>query len=354
MTQSLKESALAFMRRFEWADLFPAPLEFHEAQSWRGPELNVNSHGFMLFQNGGPGIDLAAQSAEVSCETVEALKGILAKRKRIALSIDQDLTLTSSVDIPLTSDRVTEQILRLRRIQEIPAKPQDYLHSWFDDPSQSNNASRRVIDVVVRRDMMERVFAQLRSVGSQCDMVFIRNGLAAALPFAWDSNGLAYKRNEIKIWVRRTWFSLTCAGFAGVLFASALLHQQSSIISSIDDQLTELEPEAKRITQQAHANDIFLIQVAQLVDRTSPSRLASVQLEMLAELLPDDTVLTAFQFDSGLIVIEGLATAPEGLVEILSKQKNFKDVAFAAPVFRNPGEEKSRFVMRFALAEKLQ
>jgi hypothetical protein len=347
MTLSLKESALAFVRRLEWADLFPVPREFREALSWRSPELHVNSHGFTVFQKGGPGIDLTGLSADASCETVEELRSILAGRKRVCLSLDRELILTSSVEIPHTSDHMAEQILGLRRSQEIPAKPSDYMHGWFDDPVRPSGASRHIVDVVVRRDVVERIFLHLRDAGTTCETVFVRNGFGSVLPFAWDANGFAYKRIEIKTWIKRAWFSLTCAGFAGILVVSALLNQQSSTINRIDEQLNALQPEAKRATKQAHANDALLSQVALLVGRTSPPQLASVQLEQLAALLPDDMMLTAFRFDSGSIELEGFATAPEKLIELLSKQKYVSKVAFLAPVFRNPGETKSRFVVSF-------
>jgi Fimbrial assembly protein (PilN) len=347
MTPSLKESALAFVSRLEWVDLFPVPREYLEARSWRGPELHLNSNGFTVFRSGGPGIDLRGQPPEAFCETVDELKRILAGRKSICLSLDKVLTLTSYFDIPSTSDRMTEKILDLRRSQEIPVKPADYLHGWFDDPAHPSGVLRHVVDIVVRRDMVERVFSQLRSIGTGCEMVFVRNGLGSVLPFAWDINGLAHKRNEIKSWIKRTLLSLICAGFSGVLLVSALLNQQSNTITRIDEQLAALQPEAKRATKQAHANDALSSQVALLVDRTSPSRLASVQLEQLAKQLPDDMVLTAFRFDSGSIELEGFATAPEQLIELLGKQKNVSNVAFLSPVFRNPGETKSRFVVSF-------
>lgn len=349
MTPVLKESALAFARRLKWADLFPVPREFREALSWRGPELHVNRRGFTVFRRGGPGIDLPRQSADF-CETVVGLKSIIAGSKRICLSLDKELILTSSVDIPFTSDGMTEQILALRRSQEIPAEPSDYLHGWFDDPAHPIGAIRHVVDVVVRREMMERIFSQLRDIGTACEMVFVRNGLGPALPIAWDGNGLAYKQIEIKTWIKRTWLSMIGGGFAGILVVSALLNQQGNTITRIEEQLTALQPEAKRVTKQARANDALLSQVALLVGRKSPPQLASVQLDKLAGLLPDDIVLTAFRFDPGSIVLEGFAPAPEQLIELLSKQNNVSNVAFLAPVFRNPGETKSRFVVSFSLA----
>lgn len=350
MTQSLTESAFEFVRGLEWADLFPAPREFREAMAWRGPELHINTQGFTLFKRGGPGIDLVGQTAEAMCESVEALKSILSGKMRVSLSLDRELTLTSILDIPYTSDRMTEQILGLRRSQEIPAKPSDYMYGWFDDPSPANGDSRRVVDVVVRRDVVDRVLARLRDSDAACEMVVVRNGLGPALPVAWDSSGLAYRRNEIKTWVQRTLLSLACCGIAGTVVASVFLNQQSNTITRIDEELIALQPEAKRITQQAHANDGLLSQVALLEDRTSPSQLPSVQLEQLAGQLPDDMVLAAFRFDAGTIVLEGFATAPEQLIELLSKQENVSNVAFSAPVFRNPGETKSRFVVSFSLA----
>jgi Tfp pilus assembly protein PilN len=350
MTQSLKESAFAFVRRLEWADLFPAPREFREATAWRGPELHLNSQGFTQFKRGGPGIDLTGLTPEAMCESVESLKSILVRQKRISLSLDKELTFTSSIEIPHASDRMTEQILGLRRSQEIPAKPSDYIYGWFDDPSQTNGVTRRVIDVVVRRDVIERVLLQLREIGVACEMVVVRHGLEPAMPLAWDNSGLAYRRNEIKTWLKWTWLALACCGFAGVLLASVLLNQQSNTITTIDEELAALQPEAKRITQRAHANDALLSQVALLVERTSPSQLPSAQLEQLAGQLPDDIVLTAFRFDAGSIILEGFATAPEELIELLSKQQNVTNVAFLAPVFRNPGETKSRFVVSFSIA----
>ena len=89
--------------------------------------------------------------------------------------------------------------------------------------------------------------------------------------------------------------------------------------------------EATRITKQIHAKDVLLLQVSQLVDRTSPTRLASAQLEELAALLPDEMVLTAFKYEAGSVVLEGYATAPEKIIELISKHINFENVSFLAP-----------------------
>ena len=69
-------------------------------------------------------------------------------------------------------------------------------------------------------------------------------------------------------------------------------------------------------------------------------------VEELSRLLPDDAFLEALTIDGKSMVIEGQATSPEGLISRLEASPLLSNVAFAAPVYRNPADAQSHFSIR--------
>ncbi len=335
----------------ELLDFFPKRDAFSEAFAWRGPELHMGVNVLSLFSMGGPSVPLSRQLATASCETVQELARVLQGVKCVALSIDANLTLISEVAVPRTSDARTEAILSLRRSQTLPAQTSEYFSGWCEVGAVNEGQHRQVLDIVIRRDIVNEIEAVLRAAGMICEMIFVRNALESAFPIAWEANGQPYKSVEAKKWLRRAIFSIACLGFSAACLAGALVRQQDNKLQFISEQVALLQPKATELANLRKRTDRVAKQTTRLATLLSPQTAPTAQLEQLAEQLSDDVTLTSFSYDRGTMVLEGLATNPENLIDLLNTQKKYRDIAFTAPIFRNPGESKSRFVLRLSLTD---
>ena len=72
-------------------------------------------------------------------------------------------------------------------------------------------------------------------------------------------------------------------------------------------------------------------------------------IEELSQILPDTAHLDGVSIESNRLVADGSAATPEHLISALESSLLFQNVTFSAPVFRNPGEEKSHFSIRLEL-----
>ena len=72
-------------------------------------------------------------------------------------------------------------------------------------------------------------------------------------------------------------------------------------------------------------------------------------IEELSRILPDDAYVNGISIDTGRVVADGAAAAPEPLIALFEASPHFSNVSFNAPVFRNPGEAKSRFSIKLEL-----
>jgi Tfp pilus assembly protein PilN len=177
----------------------------------------------------------------------------------------------------------------------------------------------------------------------------VRSGMAPAFPVAWSEAGLPYKSAETKAWFKRLYFGFTCFGFGALALAITVLYRQNAASQTLNDQIALLQPKATALARHQKAQELLQLELNRLALSASPSHLTSQLIENLARALDDNVVVTSLDFDQDVITIEGMSPAPEQLIDVLSKQNGLKDVAFVAPVFRNPSESKSRFSVRLTV-----
>jgi Tfp pilus assembly protein PilN len=338
------------LRSFDLEDFFPIVETFGEALAWRGPELHVSNSGYSLFQKGGAGVILDDIPVPTNCDAEADVSTILSGVKTFALSFDSTFALISSFEIPRTTKVLTDKILALQRSQSVPAGSTDYFHGWFDQQPDKVATMRQVIDVILRRDIITQILTTSRLAGAKCELIFVRHGLNTTLPVAWNEAGQPYKSAEIKRWFKRMNIGLSCFGLGAMALALALFYHQGITSESLNNQIALLQPKAAALVKHQKAQEALQLQLKVLAAAASPAQLITQHMEDLAKTFDDDVVLTSLTFDHDTMTIEGLSLAPEQLIDVLSKRSGFHDVAFVAPVFRNPGELKSRFSVRLKLA----
>jgi len=83
--------------------------------------------------------------------------------------------------------------------------------------------------------------------------------------------------------------------------------------------------------------------------RKMPSRVAL--LEELALRLPDSAFATSVTIRGNLVQLEGEATSSTEVIDLLAASPLFRNVVFAAPVSKNPGNGTERFRLSFSVVE---
>lgn len=329
-------------------DFLPVPSSVAEADHWVGPELNVSSSGFKLYLQGGPRVSLANSRPKAFCTSESEVPGMLAGLKNVAVSFDIGLALSSLVPLPKTSKSKSEKILSVRREQSLPFAS-SYIHGWFELDAASSANKRFVNEVIVKREWFDRVVRVFEGTKSNCEMLIVRDGLAVSLPVVWNANGNNYRSTEIRRWKNLLWIGLVSLLVGGSSVGAALIYQHGFQSAKVEKHIALLQPEATRLSKAKQAQTQLHDQLEKFALAVSPKLLVSQNIERLAGLLGDDVVLTGLSFDRGAMVIEGAALAPEGLIPLLNNGNDFTDVSFSAPVFRNPGEAKSRFAIKLRI-----
>lgn len=331
-------------------DYFPVPSSIAEAVHWVGPELHVSTDGYSLYLRGGPSLDLAHTAPDAVCVSEDEVPTLLAGVKNVAVSFDSALMFSSLIQLPWSSKKKSEKILSIRREQTLPVQQDSYVHGWFETKPTSLGEKRVVNQIVLKRELIERVVRKIKNSRSNCEMLFVRDAHAKSLPVAWNASGTSYRAVEIDRWIRYFWLGLAGLVVGVSSVGGALIYQQGLKSQIVESQLARLQPEATRLSKMRQTQSQLQDELESLAVAVSPKHMVSQKIEKLAELLEDDVALTGLSFDQGSLTIEGTAQAPEKLIALLDNGDDFTGVSFSAPVFRNPDESKSRFAIKLRMS----
>lgn len=127
--------------------------------------------------------------------------------------------------------------------------------------------------------------------------------------------------------------TVACASVAGASLAGAYFASRQA---EVDAQITTLRgrlqsgPAAMGASASLHRQK-----------RDAPS--ATLTLEALARLLPDDTFLTDMEIRGDTLTISGLAPDAARVIRLVEQSPAFAGAAFTAPTTRTPNERGERF-----------
>lgn len=346
MPNALLKDLLTKFRPSGLGQYFPTPYSFTEACSWRGPELHVGRDGVALFAKGGPVKDLSQRDPVAVGTAPRDLANQLRGLRSLAVSFSDTLTFSTVAEIPTTTAEKTNKILALRRLHLLPKSEAHYLHGWYEEAGETGGHLRQIHELVLRKDYVEDILRETKEFGAVVKLLFIRSEQLSAFPVAWNVDGRPYKTVETRNWIRFQSFGLAFAVIALVAFGGAKLFERITLGRTLDAAVKRLEPLAQQLTKKRETTEKYISQMKLLESLAGPEGLVSTKLEHLARTLEDDVVLTGIIVERNVTTIEGMASFPEKLIEVLQSSGNFRQIAFTAPVFRNPGEAKSRFAIQ--------
>lgn len=125
---------------------------------------------------------------------------------------------------------------------------------------------------------------------------------------------------------RQKWLGIKALGIAAGIFVLWATWWSWNYIDKVDKRLKRLQSETKEITQLRN-------QVIDLEEKISPianfpNQDISSLLEYLNDTIPKNSWLTRLKVDAGAIEIEGVTADPSSILEKLSQNSAFSEVAF--------------------------
>jgi general secretion pathway protein L len=313
------------------------------------PEVLVSNSGFKLFRQSNVDRPLSGINHVGTFVTLSELCTALRKAEEVILSIPSEECFSLDLTVPKSAIGKIDQILNLEIARVTPFTPSQVFSGWtkVSDVALSDHVCVR--QFIIRKNSLGPVLESLKSNGNPAIAIIVRQTDQFAAQFALAPDGRGYALDKMLSWQRYTLASfLALLMCLGVLTTTVTKHFSSNF-DHIQTASVDFEKDAVDVRKKLEVLKATHLEIGALMTkkRGSPSRVATI--EELSRILPDDAFVDGMSMVDDQLVVDGTAAKPEALLSILEASSFFKNVAFNAPVFQNPGESKSRFSLKFAL-----
>ncbi|OPY86217.1 MAG: Fimbrial assembly protein (PilN) [Smithella sp. PtaU1.Bin162] len=153
---------------------------------------------------------------------------------------------------------------------------------------------------------------------------------------------------------KKTPFVLTAVLLAVILLICAfyvlapILIEQKKI-EQISDQINSLKPEIKKVKALKKEIEAISSDIKTISNFKKHSILTMDILKEITTILPVETWLTRTRITESSVEIEGYAVQAADIISKLENSRYFQKAEFASPTFRDPRQNKERFVIRMEL-----
>jgi general secretion pathway protein L len=330
---------------FSWATDYDA---FAELADCRLTELQVTETGYRLIRRSDLTTD-RQQRALAESEDLTILCNSLAKSESVSVSVGLKCCLVRQVEVPLIAARKIAQLLELDLARVTPFQPEDVYSAFFSRNQAANRTSLPVEHVIIRRNILAPVLAAIEGRGASAVAITVRDGTDPALPIALAPDGAPFHRKRAQLWLKAAAASVGLAACAAAILAAIAINQQIETLAAIQISTATYEQQAIAVRQKLDTIKAASLEISTLAAWSSGGRQILLALEELSRLLPNDSHLDGLSIEGQHLLADGTAKAPERLITIFESSNHFANVAFAAPVFRNAGEDESRFSIKMDL-----
>jgi general secretion pathway protein L len=141
-------------------------------------------------------------------------------------------------------------------------------------------------------------------------------------------------------WLRRI--------LSGVLIALLLVTLAHTLwvgweLRGLETRYASIEDELRDVRGGGNSLDPLTAEESDLFSRKLQGPVATLIIDELSRLLPDDTFLTDFELDDDKVEIAGLSQDASKIIGILEGSPWFSDATFSAPTTRQESEARERF-----------
>lgn len=345
----------ALVRFIDWwtgelAALVPARIRQWWSESDRVLFLRFDDAGRAMFERetiGGHELLLSldtigneeiARNAALSLDLSRRMNGSF----RILLCLDNDQMLRRTVTLPLAAEENLRQTLAFEIDRYTPFKLDQV---YFDYRIVDRNIAQRKIAVelaVAKQTVVDHETSRATMLGLHVSGVIPIDGrLPPNASFNLLPNVSHGSSNSQALWVR-----VALVAIAVLMIATLLgipVWQKRAAAIDLLSPLAEARIAANETERMRERLDTLVTENNLLPDKKWHDFSPLMVLAELSKLLPDDSFVTALDYDGKTVQVQGESVSAAGLVETLDASPMFKEVGFKAPVSKVQGTSGDRF-----------
>lgn len=295
---------------------------------------------FTVQQEGQPAaaaighVEVGPQGVLISSgrDCVDALRNA-----RVTLVFKADRFLSREMTLPAQARDFVDRILRAQIDRLTPWSPDQALFGHTSPQDAGDN--RMTVGVVAAdRRSLEPTIEALRGLKPKdlwiCAAASARTG---APEVRLVQEALSHARGA----ALRSGLGALALGVIGVAVAASLYTSWAA--SSLDEELAAIQAQIAAQRADLRAIDPLAALEQALIKRKVQGPVATLVVEDLSRLLPDDTWLTSLSIDGPKVQINGVSRDATALVRVLESSGAMSDTNFFAPTTRDAQESGEKF-----------
>ncbi|WP_193187918.1 PilN domain-containing protein [Nisaea sediminum] len=293
--------------------------------------------GFLLFAARGGNVQ-----PKGTASTGDLSKHLAALGSPVALVMPAADRVNATLSVPASARRSLGSLLDGEVERLTPFKRGEVRLAY--DLLEERDGKLRIRLYVVPRTRLEAAVRQFESAGGGAPALMLAGAEQVRAPSAFDFNG-----SPVTAQGRRGLFWPTMAALSILLALLSPLPKPYFELQDVSAEIDQLRGGVAAVQEARGALDRHrqLAERLQAVLAAEPD--VPTLLEAVTMALPDDAWLTGFEVRPGRLTLEGFARDASGLLEKLEAMPGMTEVAFEAPVTRDPAGGGERFRIGAAL-----
>lgn len=285
-------------------------------------------------------------------EAWDVLTGIAQSRSQsrspvpVRLRLPYSACFVRRVELPGAVRDDAARILDLDLERATPFRLKDVYTAHFVDEARSTRGTLGFVQLIVRRDTVDKAAAEIRLAGVELAAIDCWNeDGTAALPVDF----LSRDRGAVPGASPSPHVSRVLTALAAMLAASAVylaISRHEAALAELTAQTGAARIKVAAVRQSLDKSEQAQKEIRVLQSLRSERPRAVAVLDGLTRLLPDSVWISDFRLEGDTIEFSGEAKSAAPLVSLLEHSEVFSDAAFSAPVTREGRGDKERFSMR--------
>jgi general secretion pathway protein L len=327
---------------------------FAELSTRKHAELLITKDGVKLFRKSALNKSLENRKNIEFGGGFEIISDALKSKEAIVISICSDLCFVNNIEIPMKAMSKIQSIIELEILKSTPFKLDQVYLAWESQNVQVVSGQAIVTFYLIRRNLIELFNTQTVDQSPRVTAIVIRKQNGDAVRSTTTLEGSLYHQKIFGRWRKAMIASaaILVLSLFGFCFSIVNLHRNE--LEFVENSVSLNSKEAVVVRKTIDAINAKHFAIEALVAKNSQLNSRANTIEELSKNLPDNTYLEGINVSDNAVVIDGVSENPEILLSLLEASPTFQDVSFNTPSFRNPGDLKSRFSIKFNLNSRGQ
>jgi general secretion pathway protein L len=308
-------------------------------------ETNPGQFEFLDTDNSGkassPPAELSLENGKFASGSVrlETLRGT-----RIEFSLRPDRFIFKSIELPSRAAEFLDGVVRAQIDRLTPWSP-DEAAFGFDAPAEVGSDRMLITIAATARALLLPLLQAVKAFGPVSIVLGVQQPEAGAeappiTVMQENAGGLLDIRSVRRILLIVLGSALLIALAAGVtahVVDNGLRAQQDAIARRI------VQTQNAAIAARNNLGDPMLVAERSLAERKHTTPSAVIALEILSQILPDNTYVTELHIEADKLRLSGITHDAPALIRLIEQTRHFKDATFFAPITRSTSDTGDRF-----------